>query len=82
MRKSVFTLVSCAILALTVTSCGSKMAKLKFKDPNAGSKEIYGDIGGEPRQLSGTYVPDPAVAAVSKEATPKFREQVEASIQK
>ncbi len=82
MSKSVFNFVSCAVLAIAFCSCGSKYNKIKFKDPHAGSKEIYGNIGGEPVQLAGPFTPDPAVKELSTEATPKFRELVEASIQK
>ena len=82
MKKSVITLLSFAVLAISISSCGSKWNKLKFKDPNADNKDVYGVKGGEPIQLSGKYTPDPAVAELSKEGTPKFREQIEASIQR
>jgi hypothetical protein len=82
MSKSLYTLVPSVMLALVFSSCGSKYNKIKFKDPHAGSKEIYGVIGGEPLQLSGTFTPDPKVKELSSEVTPKFREQVEASFQK
>jgi hypothetical protein len=75
-------ILSAIFMTAVVSACGSKYNKLKFKDPNGGKTEIYGNIGGEPVQLSGEYKGDPAVAELSKEATPAFRERVEASVQK
>lgn len=80
MKKSAITFLSFAVLAIAASSCGSKWNKLKFKDPNADNKDVYGVKGGEPIQLSGKYTPDATVAELSKAATPKFREQVEASV--
>ena len=65
-----------------LSSCGSKYNKTKFKDPNEGSQKVYGDIGGEPLTVTTPSVADPSVGEISKEATPKFREEVEKAFQK
>ena len=81
MNKPAFKLIFLAVFALSIASCGSKYNKLKFKDPNEGDKEIYGNIGGEPLHVSNPSKPDPSVGEISKPNAGKFREQIEATIQ-
>jgi len=83
MNKSVVTFISTFLFAVAfLSSCGSKYNKIKFHDPNEGSTEIYGNIGGEPLTVTEPSKSDPAVGDIAKEAAPKFREQIEATVQK
>lgn len=83
MSKSAFKSISCTLLFVALLSaCGSKYNKIKFPDPNEGNSEVYGNVGGEPLTVAEPSKADPAVGEVSKEAAPKFREQIEAGIQK
>ena len=83
MNKSILSVIATSLLAVAVlSSCGSKYNKLKFDDPNSENKEVYGDVGGEPLTVATPSKADPSVAEISKEGTPKFREAVEASVQK
>lgn len=83
MNKSVLRIFASALFVTAiVSSCGSKYNKIKFEDPNGGNKEVYGNVGGEPLTVETPSKADAAVGAVSKEAAPKFKEQIEASVQK
>lgn len=83
MNKSILRIIASTFFVTAIlSSCGSKYNKIKFDDPNADNKEVYGNVGGEPLTVETPSKPDAAVGAISKEATPKFKEQIEATIQK
>ena len=83
MNKSVLRVIALSLFAVAVlSSCGSKYNKTKFSDPNADNSEIYGNVGGEPLTVENPSKPDPAVGEITKEASPKFKEQIEASVQR
>ena len=83
MNRSVLRIIASTLFVTAIlSSCGSKYNKIKFDDPNADNKEIYGNIGGEPLTVETTSKPDAAVGAISKEGTSKFKEQIEATVQK
>lgn len=68
-----------AVLIVTTftLACGAKYAKVKIKDANAGSKHVYGDIGGPSKHLKNSY-PGPTPETVEK-AT-KFRKLIESEL--
>lgn len=83
MNKSVLNIIASTVFTVAVlSSCGSKYNKIKFEDPNADNSEVYGNIGGEPLTVENPSKGDPAVGEITKEAAPKFREQIEASVQR
>lgn len=83
MNRSVLSIfASTLFVAAILSSCGSKYNKIKFDDPNADNKEVYGNVGGEPLTVETPSKADTAIGAISKEAAPKFKEQIEATVQK
>jgi hypothetical protein len=58
-------------------SCSSKYAKLKFKDANASSAYIYGEVDGPAKQLKNTY---PAATPETSEKANAFRALVESEL--
>jgi hypothetical protein len=83
MNRSVLRIIASTLFVAGILSaCGSKHNKIKFEDPNRDNKEVYGNIGGEPLTVETPSKPDAAVGEISKEAAPKFKEQIEATVQK
>jgi len=83
MNKSVLRVIASSFFVVAVlSSCGSKYNKIKFPDPNADNTEVYGNIGGDPLTVETPSKADPAVGAITKEAAPKFKEQIEESVQR
>ena len=83
MNKSVVRIIASSLFVVAVlSSCGSKYNKLKFHDPNEGNTDVYGNIGGDPLTVTTPSKADPAVGEITKEAAPKFKEQIQAVVQK
>ena len=82
MNKSILTLILSSLFVVLLASCGSKYNRIKFPDPNETNKDVYGNKGGDPITVAEPTKPDPAVGEISKPNAGKFREQIEASIQK
>ena len=83
MNRSVLRIIASTLfVAAILSSCGSKYNKTKFDDPNVDNKEVYGNIGGAPLTEETPSKADASIGAISKEAIPKFKDQVDATVQK
>ena len=83
MNRSVLSIFASTLFVTAIlSSCGSKYNKIKFEDPNSENKEVYGNVGGEPLTVEKPSKADPTIGAITKEAAPKFKEQIEATVQK
>jgi hypothetical protein len=83
MNRSVLGIIASSLFVTAILcACGSKHNKIKFEDPNLDNKEVYGNVGGEPLTVETPSKADPAVGEILKQVAPKFKEQIEATVQK